>query len=111
MQSAVSFLMLIDVVSASRVLAVSSKTRAHGGDQRRGVAHLNNCISGLSVSTLLCCIGTAIIRVSPTFVYSTTGWTTSMSMVVNGCALDVAFHVAMSNTHRVRVAFSAVPPG
>ncbi|SPQ95930.1 unnamed protein product (mitochondrion) [Plasmodiophora brassicae] len=74
-------------------LSVHASGRQPGMDDL--LARLSRCALGMSLSMILICIGTALMAVSTSFLFSPSGWTICFSLAYNGRALDSVFRVAM----------------
>lgn len=69
----------------------------------RLLRRLTHCVLGMSISTLMFCLGTAILGIAPEFALQPSwGWIMSWATAFTGRALDSAFRVAMFKPRRVQ---------
>ncbi|XXQ33429.1 Uncharacterized protein PBTT_03890 [Plasmodiophora brassicae] len=78
-----------DVQSQAKGFAAGSES-----GMQRLLTRLCRCALGMSLSTIMVCLGT-LMAVSTPFLFSPTGWTICFALTYNGRALDSAFRVAM----------------
>lgn len=81
--------------TAAGIQARSSSSAGHEASVDRFLVRLSRCALGLSLSTIMYCVGAATIGLVPAYANTPSGWTVSWALAYTGRALDSAFRVAI----------------